>query len=177
MVDEAYYEFARHAGGPDVLAILEGCRAPWAVLRTFSKAYGLAGLRIGYAIMGDAGLTEAFNRVRGVFNVDSLAQAAALAALGDEAHVRNLLDDCARQRQRLSDGFARAGCAPLPSVANFIAARMPMPAPEAVKAFAARGILIGALGTPPFENHVRVTIGTGEDTDAVLAALADIARR
>ncbi|MBM3538522.1 MAG: aminotransferase class I/II-fold pyridoxal phosphate-dependent enzyme [Alphaproteobacteria bacterium] len=176
MLDEAYHEFSRHAGGPDVLTILKDCKAPWAVLRTFSKAYGLAGLRIGYAITGDGALAEAFNRVRGVFNVDSIAQAAALAALGDEAHVRNLLDDCARQRRRLSEGLARAGCAPLPSVANFITARMPIPAAEAVKAFAARGILIGALGTPPFENHIRITIGTGEDTDAVLAALAEIVR-
>ncbi len=176
MLDEAYYEFARHAGGPDVLAILQGCKAPWAVLRTFSKAYGLAGLRIGYAITGSASLSEAFNRVRGVFNVDSIAQAAALAALGDEAHMRHLLDDCARQRQRLSEGFARAGCPPLPSVANFIAARMPMPAAEAVKAFAARGILVGALGAPPFENHIRITVGTGEDSDAVLAALAEIVK-
>jgi histidinol-phosphate aminotransferase len=177
MLDEAYHEFARHAGGPDVLALLKDCKAPWAVLRTFSKAYGLAGLRIGYAITGSADLAEAFNRVRGVFNVDSIAQAAALAALGDENHVRHLLDDCARQRQRLSEGFARAGCPPLPSVANFIAARMPMPAPEAVKAFAAHGILIGALGTPPFENHIRITIGTSEDTDAVLRALSEIVTR
>lgn len=177
MLDEAYYEFARHAGGPDVLAILKDCRAPWAVLRTFSKAYGLAGLRVGYAICGDAAVAEAINRVRGVFNVDSLAQVAALAALDDPAHTQALLDDGARQRQRLSDGFARAGCAPLPSVANFIAARMPMPAAEAVKAFAQRGIMIGAVGAAPFENHVRVTIGTGEDTDAVLAALQEIAKR
>ena len=177
MVDEAYYEFGRHAGGPDVLAILQGSKAPWVVLRTFSKAYGLAGVRVGYAICGDAGMAEAINRVRGVFNVDSLAQAAALAALGDEAHVRNLLDDCQRQRQRLSAGFAAAGCPTLPSVANFIAAWMPMPAAEAVKAFAAAGILVGALGVAPFENHIRVTIGTGDDTDAVLAALPQIVRR
>jgi len=176
MLDEAYYEFARHAGGPDVLALLKECKAPWAILRTFSKAYGLAGLRIGYAITGDTGLTEAFNRVRGVFNVDSIAQAAALAALGDEAHVRNLLDDCARQRQRLSERFTRAGCPVLPSVANFIAAKMPMPAAEAVKAFAARGIMIGAIGAAPFENHIRLTIGTSEDTDAVLAALGEIVK-
>jgi histidinol-phosphate aminotransferase len=177
MLDEAYYEFARHAGGPDVVAILKACKAPWVVLRTFSKAYGLAGLRVGYAITSDTGLSEAFNRVRGVFNVDSIAQAAALAALGDEAHLRHLLDDCARQRQRLSEGFAAQGCPPLPSVANFIAAKMPMPAAEAVRAFAARGILVGALGTSPFENHIRITIGTSEDSDAVLAALPGIVKR
>ena len=177
MLDEAYYEFAHHACGPDVLSILKECKAPWAILRTFSKAYGLAGLRIGYAIASDAGLVEAFNRVRGVFNVDAIAQAAALAALGDEAHVRHLLDDCARQRQRLSEGLAAAGCPPLPSVANFITAKMPMPALEAVKAFAQRGLMISAVGAPPFENHVRITIGTGDDTDAVLAALAEIVKR
>jgi histidinol-phosphate aminotransferase len=176
MLDEAYFEFARHAGGPDVLAILKECRAPWAVLRTFSKAYGLAGLRVGYAICGSAEIAEAINRVRGVFNVDSLAQVAALTALDDPTHTQALLDDGARQRQRLSEGLAKAGCPPLPSVANFIAARMPLPAAEAVKAFAQRGIMIGAVGAAPFENHVRITVGTSEDTDAVLAALAEIVR-
>ena len=58
MLDEAYHEFARHAGGPDVLTILKDCKAQWAVLRTFSKAYGLAGLRIGYALMGSTDLAN-----------------------------------------------------------------------------------------------------------------------
>lgn len=177
VVDEAYFEFARHAGGPDALAALAQRKGPWAVARTLSKAYGLAGLRVGYALLSDPDLAEALNRVRGMFNVNMLAQVAALAALEDEAHTRRLLDDCATERRRLSEGFARLGCTPLPSVANFVSAQLPMPAMDAVKAFQQRGILIGAVGPGAFDRHIRVTIGTAEDTDAVLGALKEILAR
>lgn len=176
LVDEAYFEFARHAGGPDALAALQARRGPWAVVRTLSKAYGLAGMRVGYALLSGPDLAEAVNRARGMFNVNMLAQIAALAALEDKAHTQRLLDDCAAQRKRLSEGLARLGCPPLPSVANFVSAQVPMPAADAVKAFQQRGILISAIGSPPFERHIRVTIGTAEDTDAVLAALAGMLR-
>jgi histidinol-phosphate aminotransferase len=177
LIDEAYFEFARHAGGPDALAAIAARRGPWAVVRTLSKAYSLAGMRVGYALLSSPDLTEAVNRVRGMFNVNMLAQVAAVAALEDEAHTQRLLDDCARERQRLSEGFARLGCPPLLSVANFVSAQLPMPAADAVKAFADRGILVVAIGAPPFERHIRVTIGTAEDTDAVLGALAEILRK
>jgi histidinol-phosphate aminotransferase len=174
IVDEAYFEFARHAGGPDTLAAMRARRGRWAVVRTLSKAYGLAGMRVGYVLLSDAGLAEALNRVRGLFNVNMLAQVAALAALEDEAHTRKLLDDCAVERTRLSEGFRLLGCAPLASAANFVSAQLPMPAAEAVKALQQRGILVAAVGPAPFERHVRFSIGTPEDTDAVLQALGEM---
>lgn len=177
LIDEAYFEFARHAGGPDALTAVAARQGPWAVVRTLSKAYGLAGMRVGYALVSSPDLAEAINRVRGMFNVNMLAQIAAVAALEDEAHTRRLLDDCARERKRLSEGFARLGCPPLPSVANFVSAQLPMPAADAVKAFADRGILVVGVGAAPFDRHIRVTVGTAEDTDAVLAALEAIVRR
>lgn len=174
LIDEAYFEFARHAGGPDALAAIAARPGPWAIVRTLSKAYSLAGLRVGYALLSSPDLAEAVNRVRGMFNVNMLAQAAAVAALEDEAYTQRLLDDCARERQRLSEGFARLGCAPLPSVANFVTVQLPMPAADAVKAFADRGILVVAVGAAPFDRHVRISVGTAEDTDAVLKALGEI---
>jgi histidinol-phosphate aminotransferase len=174
VVDEAYFEFARHAGGPDALDALAERPGPWAIVRTLSKAYGLAGMRVGYALLSGPDLAEALNRVRGMFNVNMLAQAAALAALSDEAHTKRLLEDCATERRRLSEGFARLGCAPLPSVANFVSAQMPMPAADAVQALQQRGILVATVGAAPFDRHIRVTIGTAEDTDAVLGALEEI---
>jgi histidinol-phosphate aminotransferase len=177
LVDEAYFEFARHSGGPDALAALAARPGPWAVVRTLSKAYALAGLRVGYALLSGPELAEAINRVRGMFNVNVLAQVAALAALGDEAHTRRLLDDCATERRRLGEGFARLGCPPLPSVANFVSAQLPMPAADAVKALQDRGILVVPVGAPPYDRHIRVTVGTAEDTDAVLEAVAEIVRR
>ncbi len=177
LVDEAYFEFARHAGGPDALDAMHARRGRWAIVRTLSKAYGLAGMRVGYALLSDTGLAEAINRVRGMFNVNMLAQVAALAALEDGAHTRMLLDANARERQRLSEGFKRLGCPPLASAANFVSAQLPISAMDAVKAFQQRGILIGAIGPAPFERHIRVTIGSAEDTDAVLAALKEILER
>jgi histidinol-phosphate aminotransferase len=177
LVDEAYFEFARHAGGPDALEAMRARRGRWAVVRTLSKAYGLAGMRVGYALLSDTGLAEAINRVRGMFNINMLAQAAALAALEDEAHTRKILDGCATERRRLNEGFLRLGCTPLESAANFVSMQVPMPAADAIKAFEQRGILLAAVGPAPFDRHVRVTIGSAEDTDAVLAALKDILAR
>ena len=174
LVDEAYFEFGRHAGGPDALDAMRERRGRWAVVRTLSKAYGLAGMRVGYALLSDTGLAEAINRVRGMFNINMLAQVAALAALEDEAHTRKILDGCATERRRLSDGFRRLGCTPLASAANFVSAQLPIPAADAIKAFEQRGILIAGIGPAPFDRHIRVTIGSAEDTDAMLAALAEI---
>lgn len=177
-VDEAYFEFARRAGGPDGFEVLTAARrGPWVLLRTLSKAYGIAGLRVGYCVARDATLAEALNRMRGAFNVNVVAQAAALAALGDEAHTRKLIDDCARERDRLAAGLRRLGCEPLPSVANFVSAPLPMPASESVPLLARLGIIVGAVGPAPFERYIRVTVGTPEDTDAVLTALGEVLRR
>lgn len=177
-VDEAYFEFARHAGGPDALSVLTSMRrGPWVLLRTLSKAYGIAGLRVGYCVASDAVLAEALNRMRGAFNVNAVAQAAALAALGDEAHTRTLVDDCARERERLAMGLRRLGCETLPSVANFVSVMLPVPASEAVPLLAKLGIMVGAVGPGPFECYIRVTVGTAEDTDAVLTAIKKHLRR
>jgi histidinol-phosphate aminotransferase len=168
IVDEAYYEFGRLAGGADVLAALKKRRGPWLVLRTFSKAYNLAGLRIGYVYSSDAALIEAINKVRGVFSVNRLAQAAAVAALDDEAYALETMKKTAAERDRLAQGLAQLGCPPLPSAANFVAARMPMPAADAVARLSAAGLMTVPVGGPPFERHVRFTVGTPADTDAVL---------
>ncbi|HJS32633.1 MAG TPA: aminotransferase class I/II-fold pyridoxal phosphate-dependent enzyme [Alphaproteobacteria bacterium] len=174
-IDEAYFEFARHAGGPDAFEVLTAARrGPWVLLRTLSKAYGIAGLRVGYCVASDATLAEALNRMRGAFNVNVVAQAAALAALGDEAHTRKLVDDCARERARLSAGLRRMGCEPLPSVANFVSAPLPIPASESVPLLAQLGVMVGAVGPAPFDRYIRVTVGTPEDTDVVLAALGEL---
>lgn len=171
VVDEAYYEFGRLAGGPDVLKALKARKGPWLVLRTFSKAYNLAGLRVGYALASHDELIEGINRVRGVFNVNRIAQAAALAALSDEPYAKASQKRTAAERDRLAVGLKAMGLAPLPSAANFVAVKTPKPAADVVGALAKRGIMIVPVGGPPYENHIRITIGSAEDTDAVLDAL------
>ncbi|MGE5146150.1 MAG: pyridoxal phosphate-dependent aminotransferase [Candidatus Eiseniibacteriota bacterium] len=172
IIDDAYHEFARAAGAADPLDLLKTRKGGWVVLRTLSKAYSLAGLRIGYALTSADDIPNALNLVRGTFNVNVLAQAAALAALDDEDHVRAAVARCIAERERLSAGLAKLGLSVLPSAANFVSVALPLPAPQTVAHLAEAGILAGGVGGPPFERHVRFTIGTAQDNDAVLAAVA-----
>ena len=174
MIDEAYFEFARHAGGPDVLAIVSERQGPWMVLRTFSKAYCLAGLRLGYALCSSREIVLAVARVRTAFNANILAQAAALAALEDAAHLKLVLDTCATERRRLIEGCRAMGLEPFPSVTNFVSIPVPAKAAEVVTQMQERGILITAWGDGGRDDVIRISIGLGEDTDAVLAGLKEI---
>ncbi len=175
-IDEAYFEFARHAGGPDCLEIAKRERSgPWAVLRTFSKAYGLAGARIGYVISGSDEVADAFNKVRTSFNVNSFSQAAALAAYEDQDYCRELVAKMAAERDRLVAALRDMGLDPMPTVGNFITVAMPGPGPKMIEALWRRGIMISGIRTPTpgFENCIRITVGLPEDGDALLAALKD----
>lgn len=174
VVDEAYYEFGRHAGGPDALAILARRRGPWVALRTFSKAYGLAGARIGYALCSDLDVVDALRRLKLYYGASSLAQAGALASLEDEVHLAATLDAVARERGRLTRGLADLGLDPLPSAANFVSARLPMPAVQAMAMLQERGILVRDWRDPEYPNELRITVGREDDTDAVVAALKEI---
>ena len=174
VVDEAYHEFGRHAGGPDVLPILAKRRGPWVVMRTFSKAYGLAGARLGYALCGSDEVAEAIRKVKLHFGATATAQAAALAALEDDAHLDKVVAAVARERERLSKGLKGLGLKVFPSAANFVSAVMPIPAARVMEELRQRRILIRDWRDPEHLREIRITVGLSEDTDAVLAALRDI---
>ena len=174
VVDEAYHEFAIHAGGDQILPVLVRRAGPWAVFRTFSKAYGLAGIRCGYVLAGSDEIADAFQNARSTFNVNVVAQAGALAAWHDLDHMNMILDRTAVERERIIAGLRALGADPLPTVGNYIAAPMPMPAAEVVAAVERHGIMIGRLMAPGYERYIRITTGTAEDTDALLAALKDV---
>lgn len=174
LLDEAYYEFAIHAGGDDHLATMQKHKGPWAIFRTFSKAYGLAGIRVGYCIAGSDEVADAFQNVRSVFNVNVVAQAGALAAMSDMDHVKMILDATKTERDRISAGLTELGCAPFPSVGNFIAAKCDRPAADIVADLQGHGILISSLMGAGYENYIRITIGDADDTDALLAALKEV---
>jgi len=176
VLDEAYFEFAQLAGGPDGLEVLGRRGSPWLLLRTFSKAYGLAGLRVGYAIASDPQIAEALNRARGMFNVSALAQVAALAAWEDVAYARAQIEATVASREALRDALSHVGIACLPSAANFLAARLALPAARAISLLAAEGVLVSAVGGAPFEHHIRVTVGTDAEHARLLAALARLPR-
>lgn len=173
VLDEAYFEFARFAGGPDGLAALESRPGPWVVMRTLSKSYGLAGLRLGYAICASERLAQAFGKVRQAFQVSGLALAAGVAALEDEAYARWIQERTAEERRRLVEGLRHLGLEPLPTVANFVTAKLPTSAGPVIRALAEQGIMVAGIRAsgPGYEDHVRITVGLPEDTDAVLAAL------
>ena len=126
VVDEAYVEYAMLAPGyPDVLA-LRARSMPWIVLRTFSKAWGLAGLRVGYGLASDVALVQLLDRVRTPFNVNHAAQTAALAAWGDEAHMQHAVAETVRLREQLAarlraaPGLQGMRMAPRPPIFLFI---------------------------------------------------------
>lgn len=174
-LDEAYFEFARRAGGPDGLTTIRHREGPWAVLRTFSKSYGMAGLRVGYVLCGSAEIADSLNKIRQTFHVNAIAQAAAVAALDDQAYGDWLVETLSAERDRLAGGLAELGLEIMPSVGNFVIARLDRPAPPVIKALADQGLMIGGIRTPTpgFENHIRITVGLPEDTDAALTVLGE----
>jgi len=172
VMDDAYGEFAQFAGGPDVLPLMAKCPAPWAVLRTFSKAYGMAGLRVGYGIFSADWVAQAVLHVKGTFNVNSLAQAAALAALADEPYKNEILAHNGRERQRLANGAEALGLVAMPGVGNFVSLRLPVSGLAAARTLLDQGIMVRPWVEAGYENCLRVTVGEATDTDAVLGALA-----
>lgn len=178
IVDEAYFEFSRAGGGIDALEELRGVARPWIVMRTFSKAYGLAGLRVGYAATSSPAVAEAFHRVRNTFNLNVIAQAAALAAFEDQDYMWQRVRDCIAERDRLRLWLEERQMRCLPSAGNFLAFELPAagaapPDGAAVQAkMRAHGVAISTIKAPGFERFIRVTVGLPDDNAAFRAALS-----
>jgi histidinol-phosphate aminotransferase len=175
MLDEAYGEFAP----PGTLAPLDVNDPRVLRFRTFSKAYGLAGLRLGYAV-GHADLVRAFDRIRNHFGVTRLGQAAGLAALADQAHLGDVVRKVAAARERIA-GIARSnGLVPLPSATNFVAIDCGGDGDGArriLDRLLARGVFVRMPGVAPLNRCIRVTaapeaelaVFEAEFRDAVMA--------
>lgn len=177
IVDEAYCEFAHYAGGPDVLSLLATRSGPWASLRTFSKAYALAGMRIGYALCSSPEVAHSIRKVRLAYSPPNVAQAAALAALADEAHLQQTIEMISKEARRLSDGLKSLGLTVYPTAANFVSVILPMPAKPIVEELRRVGILVRDWRDREFLNQVRITVGRPEDTDAIVHSLGEILRK
>ncbi len=173
-VDEAYFEFAAYAGGPDALDILKHRHGPWVVTRTFSKAYALAGLRLGYALCSSGAIANALRLVTSTFNLAGVAEAAALAALDDPDYTQMILRTTAIERERLTTGMRALGLSPMDSVTNFIGVDAGMDAGYVVRAMRERGIRIATFGYEAAGTCIRVSTGLPEDTDAFLGALKEV---
>jgi histidinol-phosphate aminotransferase len=168
VVDEAYVDFAPHS-----CLDLIGSHDRMLVLRTFSKSYALAGMRIGFA-MGHPDLISALDSVKDSYNVDRLAIVAAVAAIEDEAHHRKIVDYVVERRDGLAAGLARLGFELVPSSANFIFVRPPRSAAEVATALRERKILVRHYDREPIAGWIRITVGTGEQHQKLFAALEEI---
>lgn len=174
VIDEAYHEFGRHAGGPDILAALTKRRGPWVNLRTFSKAYGLAGARVGYAFCSSDVIADALRRMKTTYGPSAMSLVGALAALKDDKHLATVLDAVALERGRMTAGLSALGLTPFPSFANFVSVALPMPGGQAMQGLHARGILVRDWRDADHQNEIRITVGLAEDTDAVLQAIKEL---
>ncbi len=178
VLDEAYGEFldpARRAPSVDWLA-----EFPNLILtRTFSKAYGLAGLRVGYAL-AQPDLADLLNRVRQPFNVNSLALAAAAAALGDEEFLARAKAVNDAGMAQLLDGCRRLGLGHIPSFGNFVCIEVGKDAAATAKIFQAllrKGVIVRPVGNYGLPTYLRVSIGLPEQNTRFLAALGEILER
>src|SRR5512143_3059377 len=169
-VDEAYYEYVTHAEYPDSLDYLKEGKNVLA-LRTFSKIYGLAGLRIGYGITKPE-IAEFMNKVRQPFNTNSLAQAAALAALSDRKHVEKSIAINNEGKQYLYQSFQRLGVQYIPTEANFILFETAIDAKDVYAALLKQGVIIRPMGG----KRLRVTIGLPEENKRFVAELEKIVK-
>ncbi|MHB1543310.1 MAG: histidinol-phosphate transaminase [Gammaproteobacteria bacterium] len=172
VLDEAYFEFAN---APDYVSGLEyvGRYPNLIVTRTFSKAYGLAGFRIGYGVTQPA-LVDLLKRVRLPFSLSHVALAAAEAALSDHAHLNKTRALIETERPLLAQNLARMLPQVLPGAGNFISARTPMPAQDLFVMLLKRGIIIRPLGAMGLPDFIRITVGLPDENQALLKALSDI---
>jgi histidinol-phosphate aminotransferase len=173
VLDEAYFEFA--ADVPDYPNSIEYVEQGRNVigLRTFSKAYGLAGIRVGYGFAPEA-VVDGIDRAREPFDVNSLAQVAAIAALGDSEHVERTVANNRRGLEQLNAAFREVGAQPMESFANFMFADLGQPAKPIFEALLSRGVITRsghALGSP---NCLRVSVGTAEEMDIFATELRSV---
>lgn len=171
VVDEAYKEYVSRSDYPETLAMLKQGRR-LAILRTFSKIYGLAGLRLGYALTA-ADVRLAAEKVRSPFNTSSLAQAAALAALSDKEHVGRSREHNDRELRFLQDELARLGVAFVPSDANFLLIDLRQDADEVFSGMLRAGVIVRPMHAYNLPTCLRVSVGTRPENLRFLAALQD----
>ncbi len=170
LIDEAYIEYATAADFPDCMK-LRAEHERLIVCRTFSKIYGLAGLRVGYGVSTPE-LVGYMNRVRAPFNVGNLGQAAAIAALDDVEHVQKSRELNASERERVSGKLASMGLSVTPSQTNFILIDVQRNGRAVYDALLRKGVIVRPFGNLP--NSIRVTIGKPNENDRFLAALSEV---
>lgn len=172
--DEAYREYLASGAVFDAQSMMRDAGLSWISLRTFSKAYGLAGARVGYGICSDPALTRALRKTRNPFAVNALAGAAALEALRDADHLDRNVGLTIAERERVAQALRGAGYEIAPSEGNFLFFRTPGKAADFAEALRRQGVLIKAWLEEPFLDWARVTIAVADENDAFLTAVTQL---
>ena len=172
VIDEAYFEFALGPDFPDSIDYVRQGRKV-IVLRTFSKAASLAGLRVGYGL-ADPDCVALLNRIRNPFNVNALAQVAARAAIEDEAHILECRRMIEAGRHFLYDEFAALGVRYTPSRANFILVDVGRNALDIYQRLLKNGVIVRPMTSFGMESALRISIGTPEENRRLIKALRKV---
>lgn len=173
VLDEAYYGYVDAADFPDGLSFVRS-RPRLVVLRTFSKIYGLAGLRIGFGIMSPD-MVQTIDTVRHLYNVNAVAQAAALGALEDESHLLASRKAARVGVKQLTEGLHALGLRVVPSQTNFVMVHFPVPAQPIVERLRLCGVLVRDLSGYQLPKAIRLSCGTPEENARLLGRMATLA--
>jgi histidinol-phosphate aminotransferase len=170
--DEAYFEYVQANDYPDTLSLMK--KYPNVMTtRTFSKMYGLAGLRLGYGIASRE-IIDVLNRLREPFNVNSMAQAAAVAVLGDETHYRHIAQEVNEQKQYLYRSLRKLGIAFEESFTNFILVQVGQDSSKAAGALLKKGVIIRDMAVWGLKGYIRVSIGNASENKRFIKTLGEI---
>lgn len=174
VLDEAYRDFMDPEVQIDIYSLIQNSKGRCGVvaLRTFSKAYGLAGVRVGYGLMS-AEIAKYLHRVRQPFNVNQLAQVAAIAALDDTEFYQKTLDQTKEGMVWLQREVEKLGCSSYPSQTNFFLIDVKGDATALYKAMLHKGVIIRSMKTYGYTNMIRVTVGKVDENRRFVASLGD----
>ena len=174
VLDEAYFEFA-DPDAPDGIELLRGSGIAYVVLRTFSKAYGLAGLRVGYAVCSDHEVARVIAAAKTPFNVNAAAQLAAIAALDDDAWMKASVARIRTERARVGAALEQLGFRHAPSQTNFLFFDCRGDSSALAASLLQAGIIVKAWREKGYEHFLRATIGSPAENDRLIQALEQLA--
>ncbi len=172
VLDEAYAEYQTSPDYPKTTEWLSEF-SNLIISRTFSKAYGMAGLRLGYAMSSEK-ISDLLNRVRQPFNVNNIAMEAALVALGDQGFIEKVVKLNNSERERISNAFERIGLRYIESAGNFIAVHIGKPGFEVFEQLLYEGIIVRPLAGYGMPDCLRISIGLPEENDLMIKALEKV---
>lgn len=172
LLDEAYGDFVEDQSFVSGVELFRD-HPNLVVARTFSKAYGLAGLRVAYGVAGDE-IIDYINRVRQPFNVNSLAQKGALAAIHDRKYLEETLALISREKRRLYEEIEKLGLEYIPSETNFFLIDLKREAEPVFESLLTKGVIVRSMKSYGLSEYIRITVGTEEENSSFIAALAEV---